>query len=134
MYGQYPYQYQTPYQQAFQNQYTQPQFQPPAAKYDVVRVNGQHGAEAFQMAPNSSVLLLDESAPLVWLKTTDGAGYPTVTPYSITPYQPEKPVDTKSLEERVTRLEEVLNEQSHFRSTERKADDATEPRANQAGN
>jgi hypothetical protein len=32
---------------------------------EVVRVNGRNGAEAYQMAPNSSVLLLDESAPVV---------------------------------------------------------------------
>jgi hypothetical protein len=56
----------------------------------VVRVNGKNGAEAYQMAPNSSILLLDETAPIVWLKTTDGAGYPTVTPYDIAPHQNEQ--------------------------------------------
>lgn len=54
-------------------------------KYEVVRVNGRGGADAFQMAPNSDALLLDTSAPIVWLKTTDGAGYATCTPYTITP-------------------------------------------------
>ena len=117
----------------YNNPYTynpyQSQISPMMAQHmEIIKVSGENGAKAYQMAPNSSMLLLDETAPLVWLKTTDGAGYPTVTPYSITPYQPEKPVDTKSLEERVTRLEEVLNEQSHFRSTERKADDAGEHR------
>ena len=33
------------------------------------------------MPPNSSIILLDESAPLIWLKMTDGAGYSTITPY-----------------------------------------------------
>ena len=28
--------------------------------YDIIKVKGQNGAEAFQMAPNSKVLLLDE--------------------------------------------------------------------------
>ena len=51
--------------------------------YEVIRVNGRAGAEAFQMAPNSQVLLLDETAPIVWLKTTDGAGYPSLIPYDI---------------------------------------------------
>ena len=55
-------------------------------KQEVVRVNGKNGAEAFQMLPNSSILLLDETAPIVWLKTTDGAGYPTITPYDISPH------------------------------------------------
>ena len=93
------------------NQYSYPyqSFQ----KYEVVRVNGKNGAEAFQMSPNSSVLLLDETAPIVWLKTTDGAGYPTLTPYSIAPYQPEPEIDTKSLLQRIERLEGMINEQSN---------------------
>ena len=74
----------------------------------VVRVNGKPGAEAYQMAPNSEVMLLDETAPIVWLKTTDGAGYPRLTGYDITIHEDEKPVDYKSLEERLTRLEELL--------------------------
>ena len=74
----------------------------------VVRVSGKPGAEAFQMAPNSEVLLLDETAPIVWLKTTDGAGYPRLTPYDISIHEDEPPVDYKSIEERLTRLEELL--------------------------
>ena len=48
----------------------------------IIRVNGKNGAEAFRMAPNSSILLMDENDPIVWLKTSDGAGYCTVTPYN----------------------------------------------------
>lgn len=79
----------------------------------VTRVNGRNGAEMYQLAPNSSILLLDESEPIVWLKKTDGAGYPTLIPYSITPYEPEKPVDLKELEDRIKRLEAAINEQSN---------------------
>lgn len=78
----------------------------------VTRVNGRNGADALRMAPNSSILLLDENEPIVWLKVTDGAGYATVTPYSISPYQAAAPVDVNSLEERVKRLEEKLNAKS----------------------
>ena len=45
---------------------------PQAFMGQVTRVNGKGGAEAFRMAPNSSVLLMDEHDPIVWLKTTDG--------------------------------------------------------------
>ena len=57
----------------YQQQY-QPQMQQPGMlqKNEVVRVSGRGGAEAYQMAPNSSIILLDESAPVIWLKTTDG--------------------------------------------------------------
>ena len=64
--------------------------QPQGIKSEVVRVNGQNGANAYQLASNSSILLLDETAPIIWLKTTDGAGYATVTPYKIEPYTPER--------------------------------------------
>ena len=74
----------------------------------IVRVNGKPGAEAFQMAPNSEALLLDETAPIVWLKITDGAGYPRLIPYDITPHEEEQ-IDYQSFDERLKRLEEAIN-------------------------
>lgn len=105
-----------PYQRPYGNPYgyTQmgPQSVPGASQAfagQVTRVNGRNGAEAFRMAPNSSILLMDENDPIVWLKQTDGAGYATVTPYTVTPYQAAAPVDVNGLEARVKRLEEMLN-------------------------
>ena len=89
-------------------------------RYEIIRVNGRNGAEAFNLPPNSSVMLLDETAPIVWLAQTDGAGYKTLTPYSITPYQAQQPVDLNSLEERIKRLEEKVNEQSDVTSVKSK--------------
>ena len=88
-------------------------------KQEVVRVNGKNGAEAFQLPPNSSILLLDETAPIVWLKITDGAGYPTITPYDINPHQTEtvqqKEIDIKPLEQRISKLQEIVKDvQSQF--------------------
>lgn len=80
-----------------------------AAVGQITRVNGRNGADAFRMAPNSSILLMDENDPIVWLKQTDGAGYATVTPYTVTPYQAAPPVDVSDLESRVKRLEDILN-------------------------
>ena len=81
-------------------------------KQEVVQVSGRNGAEMYQMGPNSSVLLLDSTAPMVWLKTTDGAGYPTITAYDIAPHQEPKSVDLAAIEERLSKLEEKINEQS----------------------
>ena len=83
-----------------------------APRCEVIQVNGENGARAFVMAPNSSALLMDTTAPIVWLCQSDGAGYHTQTPFSITPYQPEPPVDVRALQERIARLEARLNEQS----------------------
>lgn len=85
---------------------------------EIIHVNGENGARALQMMPNSQALLLDDTAPLVWLAQTDGAGYKTVTPYTIAPYEPEKPVDVKSLEERITKLEEMMRNESNSDDSE----------------
>jgi hypothetical protein len=79
-------------------------------KHEIIHVNGQAGAAAFRMMPNSNALLLDDTAPIVWLCVSDGAGYHTVTPYSIAPYEAPAPVDLGSLEARLKKLEERINE------------------------
>lgn len=80
--------YQNPYLNPFGMMPYQQQTQPAS---QVVKVNGENGARTYQMGPNSSALLLDESGLLVWLVTSDGAGYKTVTPYDITPHQEAQP-------------------------------------------
>ena len=77
-------------------------------RYEVIKVNGKAGAENFRMAPNSSALLLDNTAPIVWYVQTDGAGYLTAAPFDITPHQTPKPVDMNDLSARVTKLEELI--------------------------
>ena len=79
-------------------------------RYEIIRVNGENGARAFQMAPNSTALLLDDTAPFVWFVQTDGAGYKTETPFSISPYQPTPPVDVNALETRLAAIEAMLAE------------------------
>jgi hypothetical protein len=75
----------------------------------VVRVNGRNGADAYQIGANSSALLLDESGLLVWLVTTDGAGYKTVSAYDITPHKDAPAPDFASLEARIAKLEESIH-------------------------
>ena len=99
--------YMNPYGQQFQS------YQQVLPQQQVVRVNGENGARAYAMGANSSALLLDESGKIVWLKTTDGAGFATVTPYDVTPHQIERTPDFSSLETRVKRLEELINEHAN---------------------
>ena len=70
-------------------------------RYDIIKVNGRNGANALTMAPNSSVLLLDINDPIVWFVSTDGAGYKTCIPYSISPY---KAADNESIEELISKI------------------------------
>lgn len=83
-------------------------FSPNMPKFEVIKVNGKAGAENFRMAPNSSALLLDSTAPIVWYVQTDGAGYLTAAPFDITPHQTPKPVDMNDLSARVSKLEELI--------------------------
>lgn len=95
-------------------------------RYEVIQVNGENGVDAFQMGPNSSILLLDKTAPIVWFVQTDGAGYKSKTPYDITPHQAMPPVDINSLEQRIQHLEEIIDaKQSDSRTAKPK-----KPRAN----
>lgn len=80
------------------------------SRQEIVKVKGENGARAYQMMPNSSALLLDEDNPIVWLVQADGAGYKTVSPYTITPYQPAPAVDLSDIEHRLKRIEEIINE------------------------
>lgn len=85
------------------------QRQMPFNNQQIIRVNGENGANMFQMMPNSSALLLDENSPKMYLVQTDGAGYKTITAYKLEPIQSKPQI---SLEERIKRLEDKLNEQS----------------------
>ena len=94
----------------FFGQYQQnPQIQQVQPSTQVVRVNGENGAKAYGIGANSSALLLDESGTMVWLVTSDGAGYKTVSAYDIVPHQTTPTPDYGSLESRIQRLEEIVN-------------------------
>lgn len=100
--------YQTPYSYTnlYQNSHNQ----------QIIKVHGRSGADLYQMSPNASVLLLDETEPIVYLAQTDGAGYKTITVYDIQVHKELPPVDTHSLEQRIAKLEEIINE-SYYTDT-----------------
>lgn len=84
-----------------------------APRYELIKVNGEAGAKNFKMAPNSATLLLDETAPIVWLVQTDGSGLLTPTPFDIVVHQQPPQIDINNLAARVAQLEERLNDQSN---------------------
>ena len=97
-----------------------------ANNQQVIKVNGVNGANAYQLMPNSSALLLDESAPRLFLKQSDGAGYSTISSYRLEPYVEEKQPDLTDLSERITKLEEIVNAKSNTSSTKRKQSNESE--------
>lgn len=82
-----------------------------APHYEIVKVNGEAGAKAFQMAPNSSLFLADATNPnIIWLVQTDGAGYLTPTPLDVSLHQEQPQPSISSLEERIKHLEDVYEQ------------------------
>ena len=82
-----------------------PQYYNQYQRQELVRVNGENGARAYMIQPNSQAIVIDESNPIIYLLVTDGAGYKTLTQYKITPVQPHN--DIRTLEERIEKLEKL---------------------------
>lgn len=65
-----------------QNQYQQavniPQSQPQQINQGLLWVQGEAGAKSYLVAPNSTVLLMDSESSRFYLKSTDGAGMPSL--------------------------------------------------------
>lgn len=85
----------------------QPNILPPQ---QVIQVNGKASVESIQIAPNSSVLLLDNTAPIVWLCVSDGVGRVTATPYDIFEHKDESEVAMNDIETRLSNIEKTLSE------------------------
>jgi hypothetical protein len=77
------------------NPYMQGGYQPQMYQQPVnglVRVTGMEGARAYQLPPNSSIALFDGTQDLMYIKTTDAAGYPTIRTFRFEPAeQPQAP-------------------------------------------
>ena len=101
-------QYANPYMNPYGMQQNYQPF-PAGPQMQVTKVNGENGARSFQLGPNSSALLLDESGLMVWLVTTDGAAYRTVAAYDIIPHQEAPKPDWSALDKRITKLEDMIN-------------------------
>lgn len=73
----------------YQPSYTQPWYTPTSAASQpvngLVSVTGIEGAKAYQLPPNSSMPLFDQDNDLLYLKTTDSAGYPTIKTFAFKP-------------------------------------------------
>lgn len=51
---------------------------------ELVRVNGIDGARAYQMPPNSTAALFDSGNDIMYIKQTDGAGFPSIRTFAFT--------------------------------------------------
>ena len=77
----------------------------------LTKVSGLEGAKAYQMPPNSAAALFHESEDILYVKTTDGAGFPTIRTFRFEPFEVEEPTPQKYVtqEEFEAFKQEVLN-------------------------
>lgn len=92
MYPYDPFQTQNPFLAQLQLPQTQP-------KVEIPYVNGKQSAESYQLAPNSSIVLLDSSAKRFYIKKTDASGAATVQSFDYMETAEEKPVEYVTREE-----------------------------------
>lgn len=77
--------------------------------YQVASVKGRKGAENFPMAPNSSILLLDEDESIIWFTTADSGGTVTAIPYDYSEHIEKREISTEDLCEMIQTLSNQIN-------------------------
>lgn len=132
MYPQNPYMAQNPYLQPMYQQQT-----PAIPPQQIITAKGKPSIDTLKMSPNSSVLIADETQPIIWKCVSDGLGNVSAEAWDITPHKDEAQKEQENmlitinqLNERLTRLE-ANYEQS---TTRRNGADSTPSKhaANQA--
>lgn len=79
----------------------------------LIPVNGRGGADAYPLPPNSAVALFDENEDIMFIKKTDGAGFPTVLSYRFEPLEqpaPEGAVTRDEFDRLVAAVEKLTKE------------------------
>ena len=94
----------------FQQQ-QQPNILPPQ---QIPQAKGKASIDMLRMSPNSSVLIADETAPIVWKCTSDSLGNVTAEAFDISPHKDEEQkakenlsIVVNNLDERLRRLEDA---------------------------
>lgn len=87
--------YGNPYPQRYPQQPMQGYYQQPMAAIhqqqvqpvDLIRVTGIEGARAYPVTPNSTVPLFDADRDVLYVKSTDAGGFPTIRAFAFAPLQ-----------------------------------------------
>lgn len=125
----------------------QPVSTPAQNNQGLIWVSGEIGAKSYLVAPNSSVMLMDSESETFYIKSTDGAGMPTMRTYDYVERKPnmqkgspqaakqpernlsEEFVTRKEYEDLSGKYEEILNRLSELqkpRNTAKKKVEVTE--------
>jgi len=78
----------------------------------ILQANGKASIDNLRMSPNSSVLIADQTAPIVWKCVSDGLGNVTAEAFDISPHKDQAQIEQENMNallvdmnERLKRLE-----------------------------
>lgn len=86
-------------------------YQPPRPalpQQQVITVAGAESLAQIQLAPNSSMLVMDQGAPVVYLVQSDGVGKATATAYDISPHKDKTQIKQESMDARLAAVEAAI--------------------------
>ena len=75
----------------------------------ILQANVKQSINSLRMYPNSSALIADTTAPIVWLCTSDGLGNVTPVAYDIAPHKDTPAPDIHDFETRLSAVESSVN-------------------------
>lgn len=98
----------------------------------IMYANGKASIDALKLSPNSSVLIADSTAPIVWQCVSDSLGNVTSIPFDIVEHKSEEVklqndlmITVNNIDERLRKVEEYY-EKSYVESNEQYESDKTD--------
>ena len=117
-------QYQAPYQPIYQQQQYSPQQPQQQGQSGIIWVQGENAAKSYLVAPGSTVQLWDSEEKVIYLKSADQSGMPSmrILDYTIRGEEAAKPQPEYATKEEVAALAEKIKELSKRRRPIREDD------------
>ena len=124
-YNGFPVSYQPVYQPPYQAPAMQQQQPQQSGQGGVIWVQGEAAAKSYLVAPGNTVQLWDSEEKIIYLKTADASGMPSmkVLDYTIRGETPEAPAVEYATKDELKALEEKIKELGKRRRPVREEDD-----------
>lgn len=95
----------------------------------ILQANGKASIDALRLAPNSSVLIADQTQPIIWRCVSDSLGNVSSQAFDITPHKDEDTIAKENLNKSITEIIDRLDrlEKSYESITSKPTKPANEP-------
>lgn len=94
----------------------------------LIKVSGIEGARAYQMPPDSAIPLFHATEDVLYIKTTDGAGFPSIRQFRFEEIDPQpsnadyvKRDEFEELKGAIANVEQLVREQGEWSAGEHRA-------------